>query len=89
MIGKISIALPPFKNEHYLCRVIFKRAIHQPIDWSLIYKEMTEDDEEITEKKNARMVQDAVYRLNERIKKEVNTDDGFFSWRNKSVIRNF
>jgi|GEM_PF-3217778 hypothetical protein len=89
LIGEIPLQLPPFQNEHCLCRVIFKRKIHEPVDWSLVYKEMTGDIEEIADKKKMRAVQDAMYALNNRVKKEANTDDSLFSWEGKSMARNF
>ena len=89
LIGETSVALPPFQNEHCLCRVVFKRKIHEPVDWSLIYKEMTGDSEEVADKKKMRTVQDAMYGLNDRIKKELDTDDNLLSWKNKSISRNF
>ncbi len=89
LIGEISIQLPPFQNEHCLCRVIFRCKIHEPIDWSVVYKEMTGDIDEIADKTKKRSVQDTMYAVNNRVKKEANTDDALMSWRGKSIARNF
>ncbi len=89
LIGEIPIQLPPFQNEHCLCRVIFKHKIHKPVDWSLAYKEMTGDAAEVADKAKRRPVQDAMYAVNNRVKAGANTDDALMSWKGKSIARNF
>lgn len=88
-IGKQICSLPPFKNEHYFCRAMFSRPVKEPVDWSLIYQEMTGGHEEMPDPKNKRTVQDTMYALNNRIKEVANTDDALFTWENKSIKRNF
>lgn len=82
-------SLPPFQNEHFFCRAMFKHKIDEPIDWSLIYQEMTGSEESIGDNKNKRTVQDTMYAINNRIKADFNTSDNLFSWKNKSIKRNF
>lgn len=80
-------SIPPYKNEHYLCRAMYEHAIGEPIDWSLIYEKM--NGEEPKNKEKWRTVYDAMQALNERIKEGINTDDDLFTWQEKAVKRNF
>lgn len=83
------IQLPPYKDEHCLCRVMFLQCKgKEPVDWSIIYEEMVKL-EVIDKEKNKRMVQDTMYRLNRRIKKIINTDDDLFTWQGKTIRRNY
>lgn len=84
--------LPPFKNEHYFCRAMFKYEIGEFIDWSQIYEDMSGILEKLDKKdtgKHKRSVQDAMYAVNKRIKEIVGTDDELFTWKNKSIKRNY
>lgn len=81
--------LPSFKNEHDFCRIMFRKEIDQPVDWSVIYQEMSGTQEVIGNIKNKRTVQDTMYAINNRVKSSFNTKDNLFSWTNKSVKRNF
>ena len=94
-IGKKTIFLPPYKNEHYFCQVVFKHDSKEPISWDIIYDKMTgnsiisggENPRPI--RKNWQTVNDTMKRVNNRIKKAVNTNDSLFSWSNKTIIRNY
>ena len=88
-VGKYSCALPPFKNEHYFCQAMFSHLPKEPVDWSIIYKQMNGNAADIAEEKHKRMVQDAMYALNNRIKETINTDDALFTWENRTIKRNF
>ncbi|MFA6295245.1 MAG: hypothetical protein WC666_02350 [Candidatus Paceibacterota bacterium] len=88
-IGKKTCALPPFKNEHYFCQAMFSHLPNEPVDWSLIYKQMNGNHADIADEKHKRTIQDTMYALNNRIKKTVNTDDALFTWENRTVKRNF
>ncbi len=81
---------PPFKNEHFFVRVFFKEGIkvNEFIDWSIIYERMTSTQPK-DEKANERTVHDTMYLVNDRIRKEVGTNNDLFSWKNKSIKRNF
>lgn len=86
--GKAECILPPFKNEHYFCRSMFKHLPKEFIDWSIIYTEMC-GNEPNDHSKNKRAVQDTMYAVNNRIKEILPTDDDLFTWKEKSVVRNY
>ena len=91
-IGEQNVALPPFKNEHYFCRAIFQHPTKEFIDWSIIFENMDKVLNSTNKKdstRDKRMVQDTMYAINKRIKKIVNTDDDLFSWKEKSIRRNY
>ena len=88
-VGKYKCPLPPFKNEHYFCRAMFNHLPNEPVDWSLVYKEMTGGREDIPDPKNKRTVQDTMYAINNRFKEIINTDDTLFTWENRTIKRNF
>jgi hypothetical protein len=84
LIGDKECPLPPFKNEHYLCREMFKIPKNEFIDWSLISERMDK-----SENIKMRSIQDALYALNDRVKEIIGTDDNMLSWQNKSIKRNY
>lgn len=86
--GKAECPLPPFKNEHFFCRSMFKHLPKEFIDWSIIYNEM-ENIEPTDKIKNKRAIQDTMYAVNNRIKDVFPTDDDLFTWKEKSVARNY
>lgn len=87
-IDNIKIELPPFKNEYDFCKEMFNSPINEPIDWSIIYEKITGDL--INEKSTKiRTVRDTMYRINNRIKKEINTNDNLFEWKQKTITRKF
>lgn len=93
-IGDTTCQLPPFKNEHYLCRVMFKKKIYQPTDWSVVYEKMSGDYEKYYGKppktrEHWRTVYDTMVRVNNRIKTNVYTSDDLFSWQELTIKRNF
>lgn len=85
--GDRSVAMPPFKNEHLFCRAVFKRKKKEPVDWSIIYQEMTGKAEPDDQEKNKKAVQDTMYAINNRIKEVLETKDDLFIWREKTVTR--
>lgn len=87
-VGDRTIRLPPQKNEYDLCGVMFKHPLNTPVDWSAVYQQMMGLGE-LPDKKSSRTVQDTMYRVNNRIKEEIGTEDNLFSWDNKSIKRNF
>lgn len=91
-INKQPVPLPPYKNEHYLCRAIFQYPAKEFIDWSIIFEAMDKVLNSTSKKdsqKDKRMVQDAMYAVNNRIKEVINTDDDLFTWKEKSIRRNY
>lgn len=92
LIGNKNCQLPPYRNEHYFCRAIFQHPINEFVDWSIIYENMDKVPEGINKtesRKEKRAVQDTVYLLNKRIKKVINTEDNLFTWKEKSIKRNY
>jgi len=94
LIGDITCQLPPYKNEHYLCEVMFKKKVNKPIDWSVVYEKMSGDYEKHYGKtpktrEHWRTVYDTMIRINDRIKKDLYTTDNLFSWQELTIKRNF
>ena len=94
LINDTVCQLPPYKNEHYLCGVMFKKKINQPIDWSVVYEKMSGDYETHYGKppktrEHWRSVYDTMIRINSRIKKDLHTTDDLFSWQELTIKRNF
>ena len=87
IIGGEFYSMPPFKNNYYVCRIMFSRPVHEPVCWDEVYDVMQKDNS--MDKSNWRKVYDAVNSVNNKIKELFNTDDNLFSWNNKCVIRNF
>jgi hypothetical protein len=86
--NSIEIALPVYRNEHYLCRFMFKKPKDQAIDWSEVYEEM--GNPEITDtEKNSKMVGDAVKAINKRISQTMDGEIKLFLWKRKTVTRLF
>lgn len=91
-IGGKKCFLPPFKNEHYFCQIMFKQKVRKPVDWLEIYERMTGNDENYQEtltREHWRSVYDTMIRINNRIKESFNTKDSLFTWQEKTVKRNF
>jgi hypothetical protein len=86
MLGDAVAHLPPMKNEHCLCRAMFKYRINEPVDWSLPYEEMTGDREIADHNKAKRMVYDTTKSLNSRAKEHLGIDE-LFSWQGKTIKR--
>ncbi len=86
MLGDAVAHLPPMKNEHCLCRAMFKYRINEPVDWSLPYEEMTGDREIKNHEKAKRMVYDTTKSLNSRAKEHLGVNE-LFSWQGKTIKR--
>jgi hypothetical protein len=86
MLGDAVAHLPPMKNEHCLCRAMFKYRINEPVDWSLPYEEMTGDQRIENHEKAKRMVYDTTKSLNSRAKEHLGIDE-LFSWQGKTIKR--
>jgi hypothetical protein len=83
--------LPPHKNEHNLCSIMFKRKINIPIEWVDIYTTITGQGEEDIDmsKEEQRVIYDAMEAANRRVKKDLHTKDNLFTWKSKSIRRNY
>jgi hypothetical protein len=93
-IGSQKCQIPPYKNEHYLCRAMYEHAVNEPIDWSAIYEKMTGYYEVFYGKppetrENWRLVYDAMEALNKRVKELTGTEDNLFGWQEKTIKRNY
>jgi len=87
-LGETSIALPPQKNEHCLCRAMFTHPVEAPVDWSQIYEEMTGIDVLDTTadvEKLWHTVYDSMKSVNNRVH-EVGGKT-LFSWQAKTIQR--
>lgn len=79
--------LPPFKNEHFLCRVMFEYPINEAVDWSIVAEEMDKLAMSTTGKeKIKRSLYDTVRAINERVK-EIFGIDKLFDWTKKTIKR--
>lgn len=92
-IGNQKCQLPPFKNEHYFCRAMFQFPIKEFVDWSTIYEKYegmeSKNKMPSNPKKDKRTIQDAMYAINKRIKEVISTGDNLFTWKEKSIKRNY
>jgi len=89
--GDKRCSLPPFKNEHFLCRAMFKHSKGKPVDWSEIYEMITGYYEDSygkppKTKENYHRVYDPVQQINERVKKDLGIDK-LFDWREMTITR--
>jgi len=80
--------LPPATNMDYLARAMFSREVGEPVDWSIIYREMTGSQAIIGSKKNKKSVEDAVHAINQKVLNILGIEDKLICFKNKSVIRN-
>ncbi len=95
--AKISVEgkncqLPPHKNEHSLCIAMFEYRKGEAVDWSEVFQKMhgfTREPTGRNDKSDMKSVQDTMYTVNGRVKEILNTEDDLFSWKSKSIIRNF
>lgn len=78
--------IPPNINEDYIAIVMFKKKKGEPIDWSIIYEELS-GDEPMDDK--SRTIYDAMNALNKRIMEHFDTDEKMFEWQRKNVIRKY
>lgn len=89
--GKESV-LPPFKNEHYFCRIMFDQPKNKPMDWQDIFEKMNGFDHKPqgrNAKNDEKSVKDTMYAVNNRIRKDFQANDALFSWKNRNIERNF
>ncbi|HRH55419.1 MAG TPA: hypothetical protein PK609_00960 [Candidatus Paceibacterota bacterium] len=97
IIGNTFVHLAPTKNQHDLARVAFSHGIGEIIQWSEVYEvydprgsdTREEGPGRRTPQQESQTVKDAIYALNKRIKKELNTDEDLITWQKKTLRRNF
>ncbi|MCH7828730.1 hypothetical protein IH982_02610 [Patescibacteria group bacterium] len=88
-MGRKKCQLPPFKNEHFFCRELFKYLPNEAVDWSLIYEAITGnqvDSNKQKQQKNRKMVYDVYENLNKR-GKELFGIKNWLVWQGKTVKR--
>lgn len=86
-VGSIRCQLPPLKKEHYFARIMWEYRVGESVSWDVVTREIKEvaGARDLKEKS----VMDTMYRVNDRIKEIVRTDDELFSRKNQNIIRNF
>jgi hypothetical protein len=94
LIGEARIPIPPFQNEHYFCRAMFKKKVRSAVDWSIIYEKIQENyhseyGKPLKIRDNWRPIYDTMIRINNRIKSELKITNDLFSWKDLTVKRNF
>jgi hypothetical protein len=87
--GKQEIKLPQDRNEHCLCRVMFKIKVKTSPHWDTVYKKAMGQDPTGADGQEWRKLYDAMTTVNNRIKTAFHTDDNLFTWRDSSIKRNF
>ena len=91
IMGDKKCSLPPYKNEHFLCRAMFKHAKGKPVDWSEVYEMITgyytdSYGKPPKTKENYHSVYDPVQQINERVKKDLGIEK-LFDWREMTITR--
>ena len=91
IMGNKKCSLPPYKNEHFLCRAMFKHAKGKPVDWSEVYETITgyyqnSYGKPPKTKENYHRVYDPVQQINERVKKDLGIEK-LFDWREMTITR--
>ncbi len=92
LVNSEACQLPPYKNEHYLCRVMYQYRKGEPVDWSIIFEKMNEFSHKLTGRnteKDRRSVQDTMYAINDRVREKYNTEEELFTWKSNTIARNF
>jgi len=74
IVDGITVQLPPYKNEHWFCRVMSEHLPNEPVDWDQLYEEISGNYKrffgKLDDVKNPkRMVYDTVEAINSRLKK--------------------
>lgn len=91
VMGDKKCSLPPFKNEHFLCRAMFKYTKGKPVDWSEVYETITgyyrkSYGKPPKTKENYHRVYDPVQQINQRVKKDLGIEK-IFDWREMTITR--
>lgn len=86
--------LPPFRNEHFLCRAVYEYSAGEVVDWSFLYEKMTGYysayyGKPQNTRENWRLVYDAMMAVNKRVKQTFNTKNNLFTWQEKTLKRNY
>jgi len=92
VVGNKECQLPAYKNEHYFCRAIWQHPVNEFVDWSIVFENMDKTLNSGNKKdstKDKRSIQDTMYNLNKRIKSVIDTDDDLFTWKERSIKRNY
>jgi len=86
-LGDKKCALPPYRSEHYFCRIVFEYPVGEAIDWSTIAEkmDMLREDVKGTER-NKRSLYDTVRAINKRVKEVLGIDE-LFIWEGNTIKR--
>lgn len=84
--GDRTCTLPPHKNEHFLCREMFKYRKGEPVDWSVVYKSL-EGRSKKNEGDQKKMVYDTIRAVNARTREVLRTKAKIFAMKQGSVVR--
>lgn len=84
--GDLEVCFPPTKNESCLLKILFERPVGEYVSWDELYEGMF-GEEPVDGDKNCRTIQDTVYRCRKRVCKDLNTEDFFLEWSEKSIKR--
>jgi len=86
-LGDKKCALPPYRSEHYFCRIAFEYPVGEAIDWSTIAEkmDMLREDVKGTER-NKRSLYDTVRAINKRVKEVLGIDE-LFIWEGNTIKR--
>jgi hypothetical protein len=73
-VDGFTLQLPPYKNEHAFCRAMFRYKVNEPVEWDIIYEEISginksipNNERDRTPDQNKRTVSDTMRSINERI----------------------
>ena len=87
ILGTKIIPLGKDDNQYYACKFMFEHEPHQNYSWDEIYEAMEGIDN--PEPKKWKTIHNAVYGINIKVKRTLNTDDELFTYENRGVIRNY
>jgi len=89
--GGKTCSLPPYRNEYYLCKMMFEYPAHEPVSWDLIYDRMqgTDIEDPSAKKDKWRVVYDAVRAINGRLKETIGLKNNLFEWQDRTVRRKY
>ena len=89
-VNKYEIQIPPDTNAAGLCLAMSNEKVGVWIEWQVVYEVIAGiNNLDKPNEKNERTVIDAMYAVNNRIKKSLNTKDDLFTFRKHAIRRNY
>jgi len=93
ILDGIACELPHDKNGAAFCKVLLSESQSKPMSWDQIAQEIEGETFNLSriedQEKKRRSIQDTMYDVNRRVRDKMNTDDDLFTWKGKSISRNF